>query len=108
MSFHQPKRSWFYAKETKWHYHNLFNTSHLYIQNPTETNTSNSKLRQAKIARGFEKGFVNSTIYQVTPKRVLPLTNHQTIAFCSITYMYLDSESIFINLDFDTPSSQIR
>ena len=41
-------------------------------------------------------------------KKYSRLTNYQTIAFCSIAYMYLDSESMFINLDFDNSMSQIR
>ena len=42
------------------------------------------------------------------PKKCLRLPKHQTIGFCSITSMYLDSESIFINSDFGTSTSQIR
>ena len=41
------------------------------------------------------------------PKKYSRLTKHQTISFCSITSKYLDSESIFLNLDFDTSTSQI-
>ena len=47
-------------------------------------------------------------IYRVTQKKCLRLPKHQTIGFCSITSMYLDSESIFINSDFGTSTSQIR
>ena len=36
------------------------------------------------------------------------LAKHQTKAFLSITQMYLDSESLFINLDFDISNSQMR
>ena len=42
------------------------------------------------------------------PKKYSRLTKHQTIGFCSITSMYLDSESTFINLDLDTSTSQIQ
>ena len=42
------------------------------------------------------------------PKKYSRLTKHQTILFCFITTMFLDSESIFIDLDFDTLTSQIR
>ena len=42
------------------------------------------------------------------PKKYSRVTKHQAMVFCSITSVYLDSESIlrseglFINLDFDT------
>ena len=42
------------------------------------------------------------------PKKVLLFDKASKIGFCSITLMYLDSESIIINLDFDTSTSQIR
>ena len=42
------------------------------------------------------------------PKKYSPLTKHQTITFCSITYMYSDSKSLFLNVDSDTSASQIQ
>ena len=40
------------------------------------------------------------------PKKYSRLTKHQTIAFCSINYIFLDYESL-LNLNFDTSVTQI-
>ena len=35
------------------------------------------------------------------------LTNYQTVAFCPIAKRFLDSKYLFIDLDFNTSTSQI-
>ena len=46
--------------------------------------------------------------YRVTHKKYSHLTKHLTIAFCSNIWIYLDFDSLLINLDFDTSTSKIR
>ena len=41
------------------------------------------------------------------PQKLLPFDKAANNSLFSITLMYLDSESIFINLDFVTSASQV-
>ena len=45
--------------------------------------------------------------YHVVPKKYSRLTENQTMEFCYV-YIFLDPKYLFIDLDFDTPTTQIR
>ena len=47
--------------------------------------------------------------FVLTPQGVTKSTPvWQTMAFCSIVWKFIDSKSLFVDLEFDTSTTQIR